>query len=91
MEMSYAKPHQQRCKLTKGDLRKCPKATACWAELPALENMQARNGRIDIASGCDPGTFLIVCANEIHLAFDSGSYIAIGDGNVDYLLVISPQ
>ncbi len=21
MEMSYAKPHQQRCKLTKGDLR----------------------------------------------------------------------
>jgi len=23
MEMSYAKSHQQRCKLTKGDLRKC--------------------------------------------------------------------
>jgi hypothetical protein len=69
MEMSYAKPHQQRCKLTKGDLRKCPKATACWAELPALENMQARNGRIDIASGCDPGTFLIVCANKLHFSF----------------------
>ncbi len=45
------------------------KATACWAELLALQNMQARNGTIDIASGCNPGTFLIVCAYKLHFRF----------------------